>query len=522
MKVISVSMEALIEAFPQPACGANFTGGLGIRMGDDMSCFPELCDIVLVVPFYRYHWQTGEEIDYDKTVAEYLFDFEAETLGKTAKAMRVKQGRAEILGLWSPEFFNYLYVSDRWQRFQQEVAVGHFVPALLKKLGIKPDIIWPQEGHTGVVIPAAKEDAYFQNSKFLFTTHSPVPEARERFPIDWFGGLRIPREKYYDAFINKSEWSIDLNHGAIALSDAVTAVSEEHCEVTKRIYPHCGQKIKWIRNGSSRNFWLSSRIKQMEATNGGKCDSLKSWEAHQADKEEFLEFILKESGRQLSLKKPLLGFVRRFVVWKNQLPILEPIISAVCAERGELIDTCFGRLGGLGIQVFAAGKAHVSDDCCRGWIQVFNDWANRLLPGKFIFLEQYSWELRKKAAAACDAWGTFSWPEWEACGTSDLGAAFNDNLNFAPKHGGPKGYLVEFNPENCQGNGFFIDPYNPLTLYQKLKIFSDLHYAWIEKGDQRLLRARTNISEIWPLLDISRMAKEYELIFKGLINGGVG
>jgi len=511
--VLFVSPEMMIPELPEPACGANFRGGLGILSGDIMEGLARReVGAVAITPFYNSHWMTHEGIIYDRTPAQTLFEIVVND--KPVKVREIWRGGTRVLGLES-DVFNVLYVADRWQRILQEVLLGHAVPAVLKKLDIKPDICWLNEGHTAITIPVMKEDRYFAGIKFLFTTHTPVPEGMEKFYGDdhWFNALRINREKYHSVFVK--DGMIDMTRAVMILAETVNAVSQEHCEVTKRMFPEFSHKIVYITNGSSRELWMSSFLKEL----GEEFGIARFLEAQQATKEEFIKFLEQKTNIRFDIQKPILVWVRRIAWYKQQYPMLASIIRAICAEKGQAIETEFGRLEGLGFQVFGAGRAHESDAQCLGWMTEFQKWMSKPgLAGNFVFLPEYNLELLKRTAQGCDVWFSCPLPQWEACGTSDRRATINGKVNLTTRAGGAKEYIKDYNPITGEGNGFFIEPYEPRTVYNKLKIISDLYYAWMAKRDRRWSKLMKVSFEAGKALDVVPMIEKYEQIFENLLN----
>lgn len=516
--VVFVSMEMVIPELQEPACGANFRGGLGILAGDIMEGLAKRgIKAFGIVPFNQLHWMTGERIFYNQSSAQYLF--EAEINGKTIKAWKINRGGSDVLGIELGEIFDVLYTADRWKRLNQEILLGKAVPVLLRKLNIKPDILWLQEGHTARTFPAIDEDPYFEGVKILFTTHTPLPEGLEKFYGDRFNELELNHNKYHPIFVK--DGLIDMTGALMKRADKVTAVSREHSRVTKKMFPEFAHKVVGIRNGSSRELWLSPRQKQINTST----DLLKLWEVDEADKQEFIEFInnglAKRGIQEFNPRKLLMAWVRRMAWYKQQYPMLVPVIRAICAERGESVTTPLGKLEGLGIQVFSAGRAHESDNQCLGWMSEFERWMREpCLRGKFVFLPEYNLKLLQLAARGCDIWFTCPLPGWEACGTGDQRATINRKANLTTKTGGALEYIREFDPITGKGNGFFIDPYEPKTVYEKLKIISDLYYAWIENGDDRWLKLKMNTFRAGKLLDVVCMIKKYQRLFEDLLNSG--
>lgn len=505
--VVFVTPEMMIPELPEPACGANFRGGLGILAGDIMDGAARRgVKIIGITPLYQLHWMTRE--DTSSIISALPLKCETDVLGRRVQAREINRGGSTVLGIWAPEIYNFLYTPDRWQRLQQEVILGHAVSAILEKLNIKPDIIWLNEGHTAIAIPAVKENPFFAGTKkFLFTTHTPVPEGMEKFYGDWFGELKINSEKYYSVFVK--DGMVDMTRAAMILSDQVNAVSQEHAEITKQMFPEFARKIIGITNGSSRKLWLSSHLKE-----SGKIAKSQFLQAQQSAKKELIKFIEGKTGKKFDPEKPIFAWVRRIAWYKQQHPMLVQIIQAICAERGEIIETSLGKLEGLGMQVFSAGRAHESDSHCLGWMAEFENWQHQIY--NFVFLSQYAFELLKIAADGCDVWFSCPLPAWEACGTSDRRATINGRVNLATRAGGAKEYIKEYNPVTGEGNGFFLEPYEPITVYRKLRIISDLYYSWKEKGDNRWPKLTQAAFEAGKSLDVTQMIEQYEKVFEKL------
>jgi len=503
------SMEMVIPELPEPVRGANFKGGLGILAGDIAAGLKRAgIKGLAIIPLYRYRWIDGKEIFYGSSIPK-VMDL------NSLNIREINRGGTIVYGL-EGQVFDRLYTDDRWQRIQQEIVFGKTAPLLLKKLGIKPDIVWFNESHTAVAAEAIKEDPYFKGTKILFTIHTPDPAGMERFSEQWFDELKIDRQKYYPIFVK--DGCLDFTKAIMDLADAVNAVSDEHGSVTCEMFSSHAKKIIGIRNGSDRDLWLSPRLKEA----GEHISSEKIRTIHQKDKQDFIDLAEAQTKITLDLHKPLIGLIRRITGYKNQYPILDPIIRAICADRNETVDTPCGCLKGLGMQVFCAGLASESDERCKGWVKSFKGWMEApILRGKFVFLEDYYLGLLRKGASGCDIWLSCPWPKWEACGTSDQRTTINGNINVSTRSGGAKEYLQPIDLIAGTGNGLFIEPYDPFTVYQKLATLSDLYYAFCESGDNTWVKIMMNAFETGKSLDIVPMIEEYrKQIFVPLLNNG--
>lgn len=514
--ILFVSPEMMIPELGPAACNANFRGGLGILAGDIMEGLAKRgINAAAVVPFNDRDWRTRGKINYDKTNPVTDLEIKIRNRDRRIRVIKAKRAGLDVYGLCSADIYDVLYTGDKWQRFRQEILLGHSVPALLKVLGMKPDIIWLQEGHTSLVIPATKDDQYFSGTKYLFTNHTLSPGGLEIFPIDSFPFEELGIDEKYRRFFVR-DGLIDMSRGGMIFADWITLVSLEHERLAKSgLFKDFAHKMTGIRNGSSRSIGLSPRIKALEKR--GEDSTLNLWRAHLADKKNFLDRLGRTTGVRLDPSKLILGWVRRLDKYKNQWPMLAPIARAICAKRGEWVDTPLGALEGLDIQLFWAGRAHESDNYCLGWVGEITNLCSNGLRGKAIFLPLYSMELRRNAAMACDIWLSCPWPGWEACGTSDQIAAFSGNINIASWTGGAAEYIEEYNPVTAEGNGCFIEPYEPMTVYLKLKTLADLYYMWLERGDERWLKLRQASYEVGKKLDVVSMIEKYEEIFEKIL-----
>lgn len=513
-KIAFLSMEIMVPELPEPNCSANFRGGLGILAGDILARMNEIeVEGIGFMPFYHRPWfRQSAELNYGAP-AVLLKKNVVEVEGKdyVVAIWQIQHGKQKIYGLECPEIFDVLYTENRHQRLLQEIATAKTVPEILKTLDFHPDIVWLNESHTALVLPQIKNDPYFEDTKALFTIHTPEQAGMERFYDYRFESLEISRQEYESIFIKNGV--LDLTWGAMVLADFVNAVSREHAEVTKKMFPQFRSKITGIRNGSDAKFWMYPELAEAQANGLIKNNEI-LMEIHSRARQEALNIINKKSGVCLNSEKPTAWFVRRLAGYKNLYPLLKAILPAVCANRGQIINTDIGPLRGLGMQMVGAGMAPETDKTCLWWMSEFSRMAKEEFPGKFVFVPEYNLELLKLGAQGSDVWLVTPEPKREACSTSDQRAGTNGIPSVTTKTGGMKEYIEEFNPEKGTGNGFFIEPYEPRTLYEKLSIFSDLWYAWRERGDKTYPQLKRNVFESGKTLDISIMLGEYLKLFK--------
>lgn len=512
MTTVFLTMEALIDELPTKLCEANFRGGLGILAGDILRRFADAgIRSYGFMPLYHRSWATGEECDYTHlpVIHEQKHDDQAYTIRKI---------RADVFGIECQKTFNVLYTEDRRKRLAQETAIAKIVPETLKFLDIHPEVTHLNESHTGLVIPYIREDPYFERTKTLFTIHTPEQSGMEKFYDYRFeNGITANSDRYRSLFVK--DGVLDLTWGAMLLADAVNAVSEEHGRIVKEMFSPFRSKITAITNGTDTQFWRYPPLQQTYINKQNKQITTEALlNLHEEARRWSLDVAARRSGITLDPKKPTAWFVRRMQKYKNQYPMLSGILPAVCADRGISIATEFGELEGLGMNVVGAGRAAETDNECLDWMAKFSHMmSNENLKGKFVFFQDYTLELLRAAAWGSDVWIAMPEPGREACGTGHQRTAANGIPAIVSRTGGMIEYLREFNPETTTGNTFFIDPYEPLTIYKKLKTFSDLWYAWHATGDPRYPTLKMNVFKTGLGLDIIPALEKYKTLYAKMI-----
>jgi glucan phosphorylase len=189
--------------------------------------------------------------------------------------------------------------------------------------------------------------------------------------------------------------------------------------------------------------------------------------------------IISKNGIMLDLNLPTIWMVRRMVEYKSQLPILKNIIHIICADRNDKVDSIWGPMHGLGMQVVVGGIAPERSNE-EGWIEQFVAWMQRPeLKGRFVYVPNSGSTLLRMQAIGADICINCPLPEKEACGTSDQRTARNGGINIATRSGGPPEYIREGE------NGMLVGPYennedfytrSPKDILDKLRHLSDIYY----------------------------------------------
>lgn len=487
--VAFVTAEMMITEIP-----GFFRGGLGDWAGHvPEGAVKRGLRIIPITIGYSRHWQTGQPIDYGNVPgAHYLFDLEVDIHfhRKYIPIFCIDRGGAQTFLINDPNS-GILYPNTDEEGLMQAAMFGRAVQALLKRLNEKPEIIWYQEWRAAcTAMPSIMDDLYFPTStKHLYTMHTSIRDALPTFPGSWFDGLSIDR-RYYPYFSVNGSGRIDPNRGCVRLANLVNGVSLEHGEVLRSTFPDEATKIFGILNGVSRDYMLSNRLKRFPDPS-----RFQLWTAHQEDKRDLVNYVNGNIGVSWAVDDFVVALWRRLAKYKNQLPMFKDIVHSLTA---------------MGVKILIGGVAHENDSECRQWMEEFRRWMqNPRLKESFVYIDEYSSELRRMAVQGCDVWVECPWKRAEACGTGIFGAWINGNFVIATKGGGAKEHGTEADLETAEGDTLFIEPYEPGILELQIRKAYSL-YDRIKHGDERWLKVRKNCFEGGKNLDVTNMIERYE------------
>ena len=550
--LVTLSMEGYIPELKGDAREANTRGGLGIYFGDKLEglhaigmdkafgCMP-LYKKRLVQSIrngkqhieYRkvsYEGQSIERVmdDREKPMKFNVWGWDMRNTDQnrqySIEVYNICRGGTNLYLFYSPNVFDVLYPDDkthhghgREHRFLQEIIFAECVYELFKRMNIVPDVLHLNEGHVAGAAAIIKGDKTFEKTAVVYTNHTVIPAGMERFSIDRLTGGDIARARYamrfpwpsHQRFWRKfsvkhdDRWYIDFSKGAVEICDAANGVSNEHADVTQTLFPSYDRPIEPVLNGSG-NTWIMEDL--LEAKNEDiDIDSCKETLSNVAIKGKALSLaevkkrtagmtdkhgrIISKDGIDLDPDLPTVWLVRRMVEYKSQLPILKDIIHIVCANTNEEVETLWGRMNGLQMQVVVGGLAPEGTNEEK-WIEEFVGWMQRPeLRGRFVFVPNSDTILLKMQAIGADVCINCPLPEQEACGTSDQRSARNGGVNIATQSGGPPEYIEDGK------SGMLVGPYEsnedfysraPKDILDKLRQLSDMYYKQ-KNGDGKWL-----------------------------------
>ena len=383
-----------------------------------------------------------------------------------------------------------LYGGSHEVRLQQEIALGIGGWRLLETLGLSCDVCHLNEGHAGLaVLERAASFADTNNTSIatalactragnIFTTHTPVDAAFDRFPVDLF--LHYSRD-YADNIgldsrqllalgrIDGSDDSAPFNMAYLALQgcSVINGVSRLHGRVSRKIFqplfPRWPQRqvpITYVTNGVHMPSWDSvvadtlwtdtcgkrrwqGALETMEEQIGGLSDN-ELWEFRSKNRQALIDFVRQRIVRQresmglardknavpenalLDPNALTIGFARRFTSYKRPNLLLHD------PERLAALLSSSDRP----VQLIIAGKAHPRDLAGKELIRQWISFALRPdIRGKVIFLEDYDIEVAGKMVQGMDLWINTPRRPWEASGTSGMKVLVNGGLNLSELDG---------------------------------------------------------------------------------------
>ncbi len=447
------SMEiALDAALP------TYSGGLGVLAGDTLRSAADVgLPVVAVSLLYRQGY-FRQQLDAEGRQSESPIKWNPEDLlTPLAQTVTVEvEGRAVKARAWLytikgakghtvPVYFldtslaenaaedqaitDHLYGGDERYRLRQETVLGIGGVALLKELGVTPDVYHMNEGHAALLTLALHErdGAATVKERCVFTTHTPVPAGHDTFPValaeSVLGKKRLAILTEIGACPNGR---LNMSELAIKSSRFVNGVAKRHAEVSRRMFP--GVKIEAITNGVHAATWTADAIGALfdEHLAGWKEDNnhlryaveiplaaLKA--AHGKAKAALFQEIEARTGVKLAVDAFTIGFARRAAEYKRaDLLFHDPKRLAELTKQGPL-------------QIVYGGKAHPKDFGGKKLIEKVHQGAKAVAAAgiKVVYLENYDVTLGRLITSGVDLWLNTPVKPLEASGTSGMKAAIN-------------------------------------------------------------------------------------------------
>jgi phosphorylase/glycogen(starch) synthase len=378
-----------------------------------------------------------------------------------------------------------LYAGDQRLRIEQEIMLGIGGVRLLDALGIKPSVYHLNEGHSaflllerirhlikteGLTFHEAQEAV---KATSVFTTHSPVEAANERFEeslmksyfSEYAGDLGMSWETFWELGREEpgSGKPFFMSVMAFKLSSDANAVSKLHGTVARNMWKTVWRgfeeneiPIEDITNGVHIQTWTAKEFRELyeqylgvdwnakdfQSSKWKGIDTVPDqvlWQVHTDLKSKMIDYLkmrlakdCENQGLSPYVKQKkvaslnpdalIIGFARRFAAYK----------------RGALIftnpDRLFKILGGssVPVQIVFAGKAHPSDETGKSYLKtIYRYTLDERFIDKVFFIENYDLDLSKYLVSGVDVWLNNPLRPKEACGTSGMKVVPNGGLNLS-------------------------------------------------------------------------------------------
>jgi glycogen phosphorylase len=417
-----------------------------------------------------------------------------------------------------------LYGGDAECRLKQEIILGIGGVRVLQALGFHINTYHMNEGHAALLsvqllrqFRRRAEDVALGESAYdparvrhrcVFTTHTPVEAAQDRFSYDLVARLLGDYVEIDGLKKLAGADALNMTQLALNLSGYINGVARRHAETTHRLFP--GYHVRAVTNGVHPQTWTHAAFARLyqaafpqwlhEPEALSAADQLADdavWSAHQQAKQDLLALIKARSGADMRPEIPLIGFARRMTGYK----------------RPDLLFTDIERLTVLArqhpFQLVFAGKAHPRDEPGKRLIEQLNQHIRQLcniIP--MAFLPDYDVAIAATLVAGADIWLNTPLPPLEASGTSGMKAAFNGVLNLSVLDG----WWVEACIEGVTGWAIGgekagSDSDHADALYRKLgEVVLPLYY-----GDRTrwIWMMKQGISKIGAYFNSQRMMRRY-------------
>jgi starch phosphorylase len=538
----------------------TYSGGLGILAGDTIRSSADLkVPMVAITLLYRKgHFQQRLEKDGWQReepdpwpVEEFMQEMPSRTHviihGRTVHLRAWKYEVKGISGLVVPVYFldadlpensewdrtltHHLYGGDNYYRLCQELILGVGGARMLKELGYSNiRSFHMNEGHSALLTMelldeeakkagrdhVTEEDCKKVHKKCVFTTHTIVPAAHDKFTREMAEMIIGKRDDFFG--INGVLYNgntLNMTFLALNMSRYVNGVARSHGEISRELFS--GYSINSITNGVHAGTWVSAPFRELfdqhipmwrkdnfslrYALNIPKEDI---WETHMQAKRKLMEHISRETGLYMDEDVLTIGFARRAANYKRADLLFHDI---------ERLRNIYDNVGKF--QVIYSGKAHPADYSAKELIKkIFRAKYSLENDIKIVYLENYNMDLGAMITSGVDIWLNTPEPPLEASGTSGMKAA----LNGVPNLSVLDGWWIEGNIEGVTGwaigNGVSTSQENKhlqdaRSMYDKLEnIILPLYY---HDRNSFIDVMRNSIAINGSFFNTHRMIQEYVL-----------
>jgi starch phosphorylase len=525
----------------------TYSGGLGVLAGDTIRSSADLrIPLVAITLIARKGYlkqkltEDGRQIEYpddwdpSKFMDQMPVEVEVTINGRKVKVHSWLYEYQSLTGGLVPILFldtdvqgnapedrqitDFLYGGDESYRLKQEIILGIGGIRILNALDFNLRKYHMNEGHSSLLTLELLKRNGMDPDKVrnvcIFTTHTPVEAAFDKFPYD------LVQELLNDEFpldVIKKEGGPDkLNMTLLALnfSKYINGVTKAHMEFSKKLFP--GHTIWAITNGVHSYTWTCEAFRELfdkyipgwanEPELLVRVDEIPNnelWSAHMNAKKDLLDFVNKKTNVSMDPSVLTIGFARRATAYKRATLIFSDINQLrEINKRGK-------------IQLVLSGKAHPRDISGKEMIREIFRYKTMLKDElKIAYLENYDIDTAAKLTSGVDVWLNTPLPPLEASGTSGMKASHNGVINFSVLDGwwlegcieGITGWSIGPSPEeqlNEEDRRIreLQDFYNKL-LYLVVPMYYNNRDAWVDM-------MRKSVGKVAYYFNSHRMMRRY-------------
>lgn len=525
----------------------TYSGGLGILAGDVIRSSADLrVPMVAITLVSRKGYlkqkitDAGEQLEFpDEWAPERTLELGPRSVDVTIENRNVKvqawvHNYKSLIGDAVPIFFldtdvegnapedrkitDLLYGGNDRNRLKQEIVLGIGGTRLLEALQFNIGKHHMNEGHSALLTLELLQKRNMEAEKVrqlcIFTTHTPVEAAFDRFPygmVEELIGGEFSTEIIKE-FGGKDH--LNMTWLALNLSKYHNGVTKAHTKYSKKLFPQ--YFIRAVTNGVHSYTWTSPSFRELFdkyipgwtiepelLVRIDKVPIADIWNAHMQNKKSLLGFVEEKTGVKMDDSKLTFGFARRATGYK----------------RATLIFSDLNRLREVNkkgpLQIIFAGKAHPRDTSGKEEIKEIFKYKEKLKDEmKIVYLENYDMQIAAKLTSGVDVWLNTPLPPMEASGTSGMKAAHNGVINFSVLDG----WWIEGCIEGVTGWAIGSSPEAPIQEEERRRqerddLINKLNYLIIpkfyEEGDAWIDMMKNSIGKVAYYFNTDRMMRRY-------------
>jgi glycogen phosphorylase len=337
---------------------------------------------------------------------------------------------------------DYLYGGDPSYRLHQEAILGMGGVKMLNSLGhTSIENYHLNEGHSALLTlalleqrigtsrlgTASEADIESVRQRCVFTTHTPVPAAFDKFPRELVNQVIGPeRAAVLDLTACCPDNTLNMTYLALRFSRYINGVAMHHGEVSRGLFPN--YPVRAITNGVHAVTWTSPQFQKLFDLHvpewrkdnlylryvvGVPLEEIR--QAHSGARLALLAELKQATGAEFDPAVLTIAFARRAAAYKRADLLFTDL------ERLKSIAGHVGRF-----QVIFGGKAHPQDNEGKEMIRRVFQAAHSLSGSvKVVYIPDYDMRWAKLMTSGADLWLNTPHRPFEASGTSGMKSALN-------------------------------------------------------------------------------------------------